>query len=85
VKKVTGPTPISAVSKQKQLNPILFDNVLILMLNDPGETAHPITEDALHVIKSEFLDCDSDVLTMNYCSRWKNDALGDQVISPNQI
>jgi hypothetical protein len=67
VKKVTGPTPISAVSKQKQLNPILFDNVLTLMLNDSGETAHPIVEDALHVIKSEmiplFCNCGRDFVT----------------------
>jgi hypothetical protein len=36
-------------------------------------------------IKSEFLDCDSDILTIPDCSRGKNDALGDKVVSPNQM
>jgi hypothetical protein len=36
-------------------------------------------------IESEFLDCDSDILTMPDCSRGKNDALGEKVASPNQM
>jgi hypothetical protein len=36
-------------------------------------------------IKSEFLDCDPDILTMPDCSRGKNDAFGDKVVSPNQM
>jgi hypothetical protein len=36
-------------------------------------------------IISEFLDCDSAILTMPDCSRGKNDALGDEVVSPNQM
>jgi hypothetical protein len=36
-------------------------------------------------IKSELLDCDSDILTMHDCSRGNNDALGEKVVSPNQM
>jgi hypothetical protein len=36
-------------------------------------------------ITSEFLDCDSNILTMPDCSRGKNDTLGDHVVSPNQM
>jgi hypothetical protein len=45
---------------------------------------HP-SESEENRVKSELLDCDSDVLTMDYCSRWKSDALRDHVISPNQM
>jgi hypothetical protein len=30
-------------------------NIRFTILNDPGETAHPVAEDALHVIKSEVI------------------------------
>jgi hypothetical protein len=35
-------------------------------------------------VKAEFLDCNSHVLTMHYCSRGKKEVDGDRVVSPNR-
>jgi hypothetical protein len=45
--------PISAASKDKQTNSILCLNIFTAILNDRGDTAHPVPEDALYVINSE--------------------------------
>jgi hypothetical protein len=47
--------PISALSKQEQANSILLMNIFSTVLNDPGEMAHPVAIDALHVIQSEVI------------------------------
>jgi hypothetical protein len=55
VKKGPGPPPISAPIKHKQMNPILFTNILSTILNDPRKTVHPVEEHALHVVKGQVL------------------------------
>jgi hypothetical protein len=35
-------------------------------------------------VKEEFLDCDSQILTMHYCSRGKSDTKSGKVVTPNK-
>jgi hypothetical protein len=43
------------------------------------------SESAGNRIENELLDCDSDIVMMPDCSTDKNNALGDEVVSPNQM
>jgi hypothetical protein len=52
-KEIPLPPPIPTFSKLEQANPIPFMNIPSRILNDPGETARPVLEDALEGVKSE--------------------------------
>jgi hypothetical protein len=66
-RKSRAPPPISAPMKHKQVNPILFMNILSTILNGPTKTARPVAEDALHVVKrgviSHLRNCHFDLAT----------------------